>query len=112
MEENKIIRGSLPVVVLQLLQNNGRMYGYEITRAVREASKGKMEITEAALYPTLRKLEEEGYLTTETKMVEGRQRRYYKLNREGKKAATEQLAILEEAIVSLKKVFKYKLGNV
>lgn len=109
MEQGKIIKGSLSVVILQLLQNNGRMYGYEIVRAVEEGSKGKTRITEAALYPSLHKLEEAGLLETEHEMSEGRQRKYYKLNRKGRKEAMLQLEALQEAIASLQKMLKYKV---
>lgn len=111
METGKIIKGSLSAIILQLLQNNGRMYGYEITKAVRNGSKGKTKITEAALYPSLHKLEEAGLLETESEIVEGRLRKYYKLSRKGKKESVIQLDALQEAIVSLQKILKYRLKN-
>lgn len=111
METDRIIKGSLSAVILQLLQTNGRMYGYEITRAVREGSKGKTRITEAALYPALHKLEAAGLLDTESELVDGRMRKYYKLNRKGKKESALQLEALQEAITSLQKVLKYRLKN-
>lgn len=111
MEANKIIRGSLSVVILQLLQLNGRMYGYEITKAVKEGSKGRTTITEAALYPALHRLEDAGLLETETEVADGRTRKYYRLNRKGKKEATVQLEALQEAIGSLQKILKYRLKH-
>jgi DNA-binding PadR family transcriptional regulator len=109
MEAGKIIKGSLSVVILQLLQNNDRMYGYEITKAVRDGSKGKTQITEAALYPALHKLQEEDLLETEGELIDGRLRKYYKLNRKGKKEAALQIEALQEAIGSLQKILKYKV---
>jgi len=111
MDANKIIKGSLSAIIMQLLQNNGRMYGYEITKAVRDGSKGKTKITEAALYPALHKLEEAGLLETESEMVDGRIRKYYKLSRKGKKESAIQLDALKESILSLQKILKYKLKN-
>jgi DNA-binding PadR family transcriptional regulator len=111
MEANKIIKGSLTVIILQLLQNNGRMYGYEIAKAVMDGSKGKTKITEAALYQALHKLEEAGLLDTESEIVEGRIRKYYKLSRKGRKESIVQLETLKESILSLQKVLKYKVKN-
>lgn len=111
MEPNKIIKGSLSTVILQLLQNNGKMYGYEITKAVRDGSKGAMQITEAALYPSLHRLEADGLLDTETLIADGRLRKYYKLNRAGKKAVVLQSDALQEAIKSLQRVLKFKLKH-
>ncbi len=87
------------------------MYGYEMTKAVREGSRGKTEITEAALYPALHKLEEEGLLQTETEMVGGRMRKYYKLSRQGKKESARYLQVLEERMADLKKILKYRLKH-
>lgn len=109
MENTQIIKGSLRTVILQLLLNNGKMYGYEITRAVAESSKGKTKITEAALYPTLHKLEAADLVTVEPKTVDGRTRKYYKLTRNGKKEAGTELETLKEAIASLQKILKYQL---
>lgn len=106
-----MIKGSLSAVILQLLQNNGRMYGYEITRAVRDGSKGKTHITEAALYPALHRLEADGFLETDQEMVDGRLRKYYRLSRRGKKESAAQLEALQEAIGSLQKILKYRLKN-
>jgi DNA-binding PadR family transcriptional regulator len=111
MEPDRIIKGSLSAVILQLLQLNGRMYGYEITKAVRDGSKGKTKITEAALYPALHKLEEAGLLETETEIVDGRSRKYYKLNRKGKKESVMQLEALQESISALQRILKYRLKN-
>ena len=111
MEANKIIKGSMSAIILQLLQNNGRMYGYEITKAVKEGSKGKTKITEAALYPALHKLEEAGLLEIEHEIIDGRVRKYYKINRKGKKEAMMQMEVLFESIVSLKMILKYKVKN-
>lgn len=111
MDKDKIIKGSLSTIILQLIQNNNQMYGYEITKAVKEASKGKMELSEAALYPTLHKLEDEGLIETETKIVNGRTRKYYSLTKKGNTESIDQLAVLKDAIVSLQNVLKYKLSN-
>jgi len=111
MDKDKIIKGSLSTIILQLIQNNEQMYGYEITKAVKEASKGKMQLSEAALYPSLHKLEAEGLIETETKIINGRSRKYYSLTKKGNKESVDQLAILKDAINSLQSVLKYKLAN-
>ena len=60
-----LIKGTLKPIILKLLRDNGRMYGYQITQEVRELSKGKIEITEGALYPLLHKLEAEKIVVVE-----------------------------------------------
>lgn len=102
MKSNPVLKGSLVAIILKLLETNDRMYGYEITRAVRETTNGKMSITEAALYPALHKLVGEGLLTTETELVEGRMRKYYALTPKGKKQTIREVEMLKEMIASVR----------
>lgn len=109
--DNKIIKGSLTTIILKLLEENSRMYGYEMTRAVKERSQDKMQITEAALYPALHKLVEEGLLTTHTELVEGRTRKYYTLTKKGKKETDAKVGALKAAIESLQNILNPGLSH-
>ena len=55
-------------------------YGYEISQTVKLAAR----IKESSLYPILRKLEQNGYLTTYNQEFQGRNRKYYSITAEGK----------------------------
>ncbi|MCB0654206.1 MAG: helix-turn-helix transcriptional regulator [Saprospiraceae bacterium] len=83
MQSKELLKGTLQTIVLKLLAENGRMYGYEITRHVRELTDGELELTEGALYPTLHKLEAEGFLVTEKESIGKRVRKYYSLTPSG-----------------------------
>ncbi len=75
-------RATSPLVVLQLLRD-GPMYGYELTRAMKEKSRGKFTLS--LLYPVLYRLEELGYIRVErTEVVNNRVRSYYALTPGGK----------------------------
>ncbi|MCK4408408.1 MAG: helix-turn-helix transcriptional regulator, partial [Bacteroidales bacterium] len=50
MYSQELIKGTLQTIILKLLSENERMYGYEITRKVKEITKKKINITEGALY--------------------------------------------------------------
>ncbi len=49
---SELIKGTLKTIVLKLLADNKKMYGYEITQKVKELTGDKIQITEGALYPT------------------------------------------------------------
>jgi PadR family transcriptional regulator, regulatory protein PadR len=83
MISNDLLKGTLRTIVLKLLAEHPRMYGYEITQMVEEMSKGKIKLTFGALYPVLHKLEAEGHLRTETVNIGKRVRIYYMLTDEG-----------------------------
>jgi DNA-binding PadR family transcriptional regulator len=85
MIARELIKGTLKYLVLNLLRNEPRMYGYEITRVLEERSGGRIRLTFAALYPVLHKLEAEGMMRTETEIVSNRIRKYYALTEAGKK---------------------------
>lgn len=87
MNKSSLYKGCLEHFVLQLLDNQKRMYGYELTQKVKELTAGDLVITEGALYPLLHRLEAEGSLDSEIEMVDNRQRKYYFLTPKGKKNA-------------------------
>lgn len=91
MQQTELIKGTLQTIILNLLTERERMYGYEITQTVREMSGGDMVLTEGALYPTLHKMVAEGYLTTETEKIGKRVRKYYKLTPDGSISASRKL---------------------
>ena len=84
------IRGTLKTIVLALLAEKERMYGYEITQAVKERTSGEIVLTFGSLYPVLYKLEQEGLLQTESEQVEGRLRKYYALTGTGRQSAHQK----------------------
>jgi PadR family transcriptional regulator PadR len=92
MPSPELLKGTLQTIVLKVLRDEGKMYGYEITQHVKAASHGEILLTEGALYPTLHKLESEGYLKTETVMLGKRVRKYYTLTAKGTSSVQERLA--------------------
>lgn len=87
MYSNELLKGTLKTIILNLLAENGKMYGYEITQTIRELSKDEIQITEGSLYPALHGLLAEGLLKTESANINGRMRKYYKLTAGGKAEA-------------------------
>jgi DNA-binding PadR family transcriptional regulator len=84
MIANDLLKGTLRTIVLKLLADNGRMYGYEITKRVEERSAGKIVLTFGALYPVLHKLEADGHIRTEVEYIGKRVRKYYTLTETGR----------------------------
>ena len=91
MYSQELIKGTLKTIVLSLLSEHDRMYGYEITQHVKEKTSGEIQLTEGALYPTLHKLEAEGLLTTEKVSIGKRVRKYYRLTENGNKQANDRV---------------------
>ncbi len=83
MYSSELIKGTLKTIVLNLLKDNEKMYGYEITQKVKELTDSKIQITEGALYPTLHALEKQGDVTVEKVYIGKRVRKYYILTDQG-----------------------------
>ena len=107
---NKLYKGTLSNVVLKLLHENGRMYGYEITKMAKAQTNGAFSITEGALYTILHKLEGEDVLEVELEIVDGRTRKYYTLSEKGEREAILKIEELKEFIQNLSIFLTPKLG--
>ena len=74
-------------LILAILEQ-GDSYGYEISQTIKLIAK----IKESTLYPILKKLDTNRYLTTYAREYQGRMRKYYSLTKIGE----EQLFVLRE----------------
>ena len=92
MYSSELIKGTLKTIILKLLSESDKMYGYEITQKVKELTGGKIQLTEGALYPTLHAMEAQGILTTDAVNVGNRIRKYYSVTETGKKVASEKVS--------------------
>jgi len=110
MASGELLKGMLKPIILKLLMERGPMYGYEITQMVKEITDNEVELTFGALYPILRKLEQEGIVVTESEVINNRNRIYYKITKSGNSIAKEKIAELEEVIKTLKIFFKPNFG--
>jgi PadR family transcriptional regulator PadR len=72
-------RGCLVIAVLAKLQNE--QYGYSLRKALNDDG---LSIDQGTLYPLLRRLEQQGLLTSEWREEEKREKRFYRLSADGK----------------------------
>lgn len=105
---NELFKGTLQTIILKLLSENGRMYGYEITQKVKIITQGELLLKEGALYPALHKLEAEGLLQTTTEVVDNRVRKYYALSEDGDKEVVNKLQEAKDFIEQLQLLLNLK----
>ncbi|WP_225769578.1 PadR family transcriptional regulator [Inquilinus sp. Marseille-Q2685] len=80
------IKMSLSKFFILRVLHDRPMHGYDIARAVELTTNGCCSPTEGTIYPVLRDFEEGGYVTSETELVCGRQRKTYTLTDKGRDA--------------------------
>lgn len=104
MYSKELLKGTLSAIILKLLTENEKMYGYEISQHVRTLTEGKIHLKDGSLYPALQKLTADGLLTYKEEYVGKRVRKYYMLTRKGKAETVEHIAELKDFISTLNKV--------
>lgn len=109
MHSPELLKGTLQTIILKVLKDNGKMYGYEITQLVKELSEGRILLTEGALYPTLHRLESEGLLKTEVIRIGKRVRKYYALTAEGKLEAKGRVSDFIDFIKTMSVILQVKM---
>ena len=110
MATNDLMKGMLKPIILKLLLEKGRLYGYQMTQLVSEITDGQIELTFGALYPILHKLEKEGLVKKESELYNNRNRIYYSISSKGKDKAKEKITELEDVLKTLKIFFKPSFG--
>jgi PadR family transcriptional regulator PadR len=105
--ESQLLKGIAPVVVLEIL-SRGKMYGYELSEAVRERSGDVLTLGQGTLYPLLYNLEAKRLIKGVWEEADsGRERRYYSITSKGKTELSRQ----KEQLASLQKGLKYVFGG-
>ena len=74
-------RGVLILAVLSQLRREH--FGYSLRKVLAESG---LEIDEGTLYPLIRRLENQGLLTSEWRVESNRKKRFYRLSSDGRKA--------------------------
>jgi transcriptional regulator len=72
-------------MVLKTLEGVGSLHGYGIARKIEQTSADLLSVNYGTLYPTLLKLEQEGYIASEWGFSENnRKAKFYQLTKAGR----------------------------
>ena len=103
--ESQLLRGVAPVVILEIL-SRGRMYGWELSRAIEQRSGDILTLGKGTLYPLLYNLEAKKLVRGKLETTEsGRKRRYYSITGKGKGHLAKQKEQLRQLQTGLDFVF-------
>jgi PadR family transcriptional regulator, regulatory protein PadR len=81
----ELLQGTLDMLILQTLQW-GPQHGYGIGQAIRATSGEVLQVETGSLYPALHRLERQGWVRSEWRQTESKQRaKYYRITALGKK---------------------------
>lgn len=104
MYSKELLKGTLSAIILKLLSEQVRMYGYEMSLRVKELSEGKILLKDGSLYPALQKMTRDGLLSFREESVGGRVRKYYYLTKKGHEEKIAYVKELKDFMVTLNKI--------
>ncbi len=104
MYSKELLKGTISAIVLKLLSEQEKMYGYEISMKVKELSQGKILLKDGSLYPALQKMTSDGLLSFKEETVAGRVRKYYYITAQGRTETKVYVAELRDFIATLNRV--------
>lgn len=99
-----LLQGTLDLLILRTLRAGPR-HGYQIARAIKEASDEVLQVEEGALYPALHRIEGRGWIEASWGVSENNRRaKFYELTDGGRKALEEQARNWEEYVAAVGRV--------
>jgi PadR family transcriptional regulator len=94
-------RGCLTMAVLAHLKTEH--YGYTLRKALADQG---LDIDEGTLYPLLRRLEDQGLLVSEWREQNKRNKRFYRLSRDGRRTLEQLVDEWRRINASLGRIFQ------
>jgi len=102
----EVWQGTLALMVLKTLEALGPLHGYGIARRIEQTSGDLLAVNYGTLYPSLLKLEQEGYIASEWGVSENnRKAKFYALTRAGRKQLAKETSEWERTTAIIARFF-------
>ena len=93
-----LMRGTLDLFILRTL-SWGPMHGLAIVRWIESVTRAELQVEEGALYPSLHRMEQKGWLTADWGVTENNRRaKFYRLTARGRKQLTTHLSLWQRYV--------------
>jgi transcriptional regulator len=91
-------QGTLALMVLKTLEAIGPQHGFGLARRIEQTSGYRLSLNPGTLYPTLLKLEQEGYIRSGWGTSDNNRRaRFYRLTRAGRRQVEREERAWQDA---------------
>jgi PadR family transcriptional regulator PadR len=96
-----LVQGTLDLLILKVVALEP-MHGWAIAQRIRQMSKDVLQVGQGALYPSLHKLEQNGWISSEWAVSENNRRaKYYTLTKAGRKTLEREAAQWERLAAAI-----------
>ena len=105
--KTEIWQGTLALMILKTLDALGPLHGYGIARRIEQISGDLLSLNYGTLYPSLLKLEQEGWIVSEWGVSENnRKAKYYQLTNSGRKQLERENLGWEHMCLAIRRVMQ------
>jgi PadR family transcriptional regulator PadR len=102
------LQGTLDLLVLKTLSQVGSLHGYGIALHIQKASDELLRVEEGSLYPALRRIELNGWISSKWDVTEtNRKAKYYQLTAGGRKQLKKAEDDFELLMNGVRAVLRY-----
>jgi transcriptional regulator len=103
-----LVQGTLDLLLLKIVALEP-MNGWSISQRLRQISGDVLQVSDGSLYPTLHKLEQEGWISAEWRPSENNRRaKFYSLTRPGRKQLEKEAANWDRLAGAITQIVKLK----
>jgi PadR family transcriptional regulator PadR len=102
----ELVQGTLDMLILKTLAR-GALHGWGIAQYIQQISEEVLRVEEGSLYPALRRLELDGWVTAHWALSENNRRaRFYSLTARGRKQLVKESEHWDELVRAIARVMK------
>jgi transcriptional regulator len=103
-----LVQGTLDLLLLKILAL-GPMHGWAVSQRLKQISREVLAVSDGSLYPSLHKLEQEGWIEAEWRTSElGRRAKFYSLTRLGRRHLDKEAANWERLSAAITTVVRFE----
>lgn len=101
-----LVQGTLDMLILKTIALEP-MHGWAIAQRIHQMSREVLQVGQGALYPSLHKLEQNGWIRSEWAVSENNRRaKYYTLTNAGRKALEQEAAQWERLSAAISSIVR------
>ena len=101
-----LVQGTLDLLVLKILALEP-LHGWALSQRLKQVSGEVLQVSDGALYPSLHKLEQQGWIQAEWKATENNRRaKFYSLTRLGRRHLEREVAHWERISTAISSVMR------
>lgn len=107
-KKTELVTGTLDMLILKVL-GLGPMHGLAISRRIEQVTRGTFEVKPGSLFPSLHRMEEEGWLMAAWGESENRRKaKYYQLTAKGRRQLESETKRWGRITIAISRVLEAK----